>query len=95
MQQLTSHSLPPKWMTTDREKKDREGIKEEKSRETRADGNENLAATKGAVCGLEAGGAEGNPPKCCGASSPPDDNKSTMRGGTTGASIAAGRRCCR
>ena len=49
MQQLTAHSLPPKCMTTDREKKDREGIKEEKSRETRADGNKNLAATKGAV----------------------------------------------
>eukprot|EP00588_Corethron_pennatum_P026989 CAMPEP_0194326888 /NCGR_PEP_ID=MMETSP0171-20130528/38760_1 /TAXON_ID=218684 /ORGANISM="Corethron pennatum, Strain L29A3" /LENGTH=354 /DNA_ID=CAMNT_0039086641 /DNA_START=5 /DNA_END=1069 /DNA_ORIENTATION=+ len=86
MQQLTAHSLPPKCMTTDGEKKDREGIDEGKSRETGADGDENLAATKGAGCGLEAGGAEGKPPKCWSASSPPDgptrgdasDKKSTV-----------------
>ena len=55
-------------MTTDGEKKDREGTNEEKSRETGADGDENLAAPKGAGCGLKAGDAEGKPPKCCGVS---------------------------
>ena len=85
MQQLTAHSLPSKCMTTDGEKKDREGTNEEKSRETGADGDENLAAAKGAECGLEAGTRRGRYPNATGHRTATCCNRA----------IASGRRRCR